>query len=103
MADLSKITGKFDLQKIINDVKSMISPEPIPEANKNDPIAYYLSGLNKLVKELAENHTKEADIIAKVSSTLGSLYQEVMNGRKNQPSQENFPPVVGSGNKEEAK
>ena len=84
MADLSKITGKFDLQKIINDVKSMISPVPIPEANKSDPVAYYLSELNKLAKDLAEVHTKQADLIAKVSSVLGNLYQETMNARKGQ-------------------
>jgi len=75
------MAGKFDLQKIINDVKSMITPVPIPEANKDDPVAYYLSELNKLTKELAEAHTKQADIIAKVSPVLGNLYQEVMKSR----------------------
>lgn len=84
MADLSKITGKFDLQKIISDVKSMISPVAIPEANKDDPVGYCLSELDKLVKDLADNHTKQADAIAKVSTMLGTLYQEVTNSRQGQ-------------------
>jgi hypothetical protein len=77
MADLSKITGKFDLNKIINDVKSIITPSPIPEANKDDPVGYYLSELNKLIENLAENNTKQADNIAKASSILGTLQQEL--------------------------
>jgi len=84
MADLSKITGKFDFQKIVNDVKSMISPAPIPEANKNDPIAYHMSELNKHTKSLAENHANQADIIAKISNVLDALYQETMKSRKGQ-------------------
>lgn len=77
MADLSKITDKFDLNKIINDVKSIITPPAIPTASKDDPVGYYLSELNKMVKDLADNNTKQADVIAKVSATLGSLHQEV--------------------------
>ena len=105
MADLSKITGKFDLQKIINDVKSMISPVPIPEANKSDPVAYYLSELNKLAKDLAEVHTKQADLIAKVSNVLGNLYQEIMNARKGQaatPTPSTDPAKDPAAPKEEA-
>jgi len=81
MADLSKLTGKFDLNKIISDVKSIITPPPIPEANKDDPVGYCLSELNKLIKELAENNTKQADSIAKVSTMLGSLYQEIAKAK----------------------
>jgi hypothetical protein len=77
MSDLSKITGKFDLQKIIGDVKSMVSPIAIPEADKSNPIAYCLSEISKLTKELADNHSKQADTISKISSMLGTLHQEV--------------------------
>ncbi|CAL7962722.1 hypothetical protein GAMM_40027 [Gammaproteobacteria bacterium] len=79
MADLSKTTNKFDLQKLIGDVKSMLSPVAIPEANKDDPIGYCLSQLSKLAKDLAENHSKQADTIAKISTMLGTLHQEVTN------------------------
>lgn len=81
MTDLSKITNKFDLQKIIGDVKSMISPVVIPEANKSDPVGYCLSELSKLTKDLAESHSKQADTIAKISTMLGTLHQEITNSR----------------------
>lgn len=77
MPDLSKITSKFDLNKIISDVKSIITPAAIPEANKSDPLGYCLSELNKLIKELADNNTKQADGIAKVNAMLGTLNQEL--------------------------
>ncbi|EKE00628.1 MAG: hypothetical protein ACD_21C00308G0011 [uncultured bacterium] len=77
MDDLSKIAGKFDLQKIIGDVKSMISPVVIPEASKDDPVAYCLSELSKFAKDLAEGHAKQADTIAKISNMLGTLHQEI--------------------------
>jgi hypothetical protein len=82
MADMSKITDKFDLQKIIGDVKAMISPIAIPEANKNDPVGYCLSELSKLTKDLAESHSKQADTIAKMSTMLGTLHQEITNSHK---------------------
>lgn len=71
------MAGKFDIQKIIDDVKSIVTPAPIPEANKDDPVGYHLSELGKLTKELAENHTKQADTLAKVNAILGELYQEL--------------------------
>ena len=82
MTDLSKITDKFDLQKIIGDVKAMISPVAIPEANKNDPVGYCLSELSKFTKDLAESHSKQADTIAKMSTMLGTLHQEITNSHK---------------------
>ena len=71
------MAGKFDIQKIIDDVKSIVTPAPIPEANKDDPAGYHLSELGKLVKELADNQNKQADTLAKVNAILGELYQEL--------------------------
>jgi hypothetical protein len=79
MTDLSKATNKFDLQKFIGNVKSMLGPVVIPEANKDDPVGYCLSELSKLAKDLAESHSKQADTIAKISSMLGTLHQEITN------------------------
>jgi hypothetical protein len=82
MADLSKFTDKLGLQKIIDDVKSIISPIVIPEANKDDPVGYCLFELSKAGRELADHHAKQADIIAKFSNLLESLHRE-LNGKKN--------------------
>lgn len=87
------MAGKFDLQKIISDVKNIVSPEQIPEANKGDPIGYHLSELSKVIKELAEQHTKQADTIAKVSSVLGSLHQAITAGSSNSGTQADTKPA----------
>ena len=77
MADLSKFTDKLGLQKIINDMKSIISPAVIPEANKDDPVGYCLSELSKSGRALADHHAKQADIIANFSNLLENLHREL--------------------------
>ena len=81
MSDLSKIAGKFDLQKIIGEVKSVLGSGSvtIPDANKDDPLGYCLSELGKLAKDLADSYSKQADTVSKISSMLGTLHQEVTN------------------------
>lgn len=81
----SKPTSMFDLQKIINDVKSMISPASIPAANKNDPIGYRLSELSKHTKDLVENHTKQSDLIARINDSMGALYQAITKSASTTP------------------
>ena len=93
MTDLSKITNKFDLQKIIGDVKSMISPEKIPEANKDDPVAYCLAEISKCLKDLAELHAQQADTIAKINTILGTLHQEITKSRTGGETQQAAPAV----------
>lgn len=76
--DISKITGKFDIQGIVKNVKSMISPGvEIPETAKGDPIMYKLSEITKELKILAELHVKQADELAKLDGMVGSLYQDI--------------------------
>lgn len=93
MADQPK-SSKFDFQKIISDVKSMISPIQIPEANKSDPVGYYLSEINKMLKDLAEHQTKQADIISKISATVGELYQELKPGATPSQPATAEPPIA---------
>lgn len=76
--DISKITGKFDIQGIVKNVKSMISPGvEIPETAKGDPIMYKLSEVTKGLKILAELQVKQADELAKLDGMVGSLYQDI--------------------------
>lgn len=101
MADLSKFTDKLGLQKIINDMKSIISPAVIPEANKDDPIGYCLSELSKVGRELADHHAKQADIIAKFSNLLESLHRELSSRQKSDASKDTIsPPTEAAVGKE---
>lgn len=81
MTDLSKMVGKFGLQKIIDEVKAVIAPAPIPEAAQGDPVGYCLAELSKLGQEIADNHTKQADVLARFSAMLGNLHQELNKSR----------------------
>ena len=82
MTDLPKISG---LQKVISDVKAMISSTLVPEANKDDPLGYYVFELSKLVKELTDNHTKQGDIVANMNNMLGNLSQALISAKKIDP------------------
>lgn len=82
MADLSKFTDKLGLQKIINDMKAIISPAVIPEASKDDSVGYCLSELSKTGRELADHHAKQADLIAKLSNLLENLHRELKNNKQ---------------------
>jgi hypothetical protein len=76
-SDLSKITDKLGLQKIVNDIKSLVSPATIPITGKDDPITNYLSEINKLGKELADNNAIQLGIVAKINSAINGLYQQI--------------------------
>jgi hypothetical protein len=78
MADLSKLTGKFggDFQKLMDNVKSMINPGPVPEIAKNDPIGYRLSKVVEAVKTITDNHSKQGEEIAKLNAMLGEMAKE---------------------------
>lgn len=73
--------SKLNLKGIMDNVKAMIGQTPIPEASKDDPIAYRLSELSKITKSLADLHAKEADEIAKLSTMLGALYQDLTQAK----------------------
>jgi hypothetical protein len=73
-ADLS---SKLNLQGILKNIQSIISPLPeIPEEAKKDPIAYRLAELTKSIKTLEElNHAVNKEI-EKIGAMLGSLYKD---------------------------
>jgi hypothetical protein len=78
MADLSKLTGKFggDFQKLMDNVKSMINPGPVPEIAKDDPIGYRLAKVVEAVKIITDNHSKQGEEIAKLNAMLGEMAKE---------------------------
>ena len=88
MSDAPKTPKKFDLQKIVSDVKAMITPAAIPEASKDDPIGYHFSELNKVTHELGEISTKLADTIAKLNNIIGAAYPLVTALKKGEAKSE---------------
>lgn len=76
--DMSKIAGNFDLKKIIQNVKSVISAEPpLSEAAKANPIAHRLSEITKSLRTLEEMAALQKKEIETIGAHLGSLYKEL--------------------------
>lgn len=85
LSDLSKLTEKLDLQNVVKNVKSMISPgSNIPETSKDDPIGYRLFEITKALQTLGNLHEKQSVELAKLNNTLGALYQEYTATRDTQ-------------------
>ncbi len=66
-------TSKFNLQKLISDVKSLINSVPIPEASKDDPVGYYLGEIGKAVQNITELQNQQMDMLTKLMETVGNL------------------------------
>jgi len=77
--DISTLTSKFDLDKILGGIKSMINPEQEAAitADPNDALAMKIEQLNSLFKELSQTHAKLAKDFANASDTLVSLFKDL--------------------------
>lgn len=71
------VKGKFDLQAIMENVKSLINPVAIPESSKDNPVPYLLGEISKAVKTAADLHSKQADAFAKLDALVGELYTQL--------------------------
>ena len=76
--DISKIGGKLDLQKIMDNVKAMLGTEtpPPPEA-KDNPIGYRLSEITKSLKTVQELGVLQQKEVEKIGAMIGDLYKEL--------------------------
>jgi hypothetical protein len=76
--DISKLTGKIDLQGIVKNVKSIISPgSEIPQTVSENSLTYKLLEIAKGLKTLVDLHTKQADELARIDGLVGSLYHDI--------------------------
>lgn len=72
--------SKFDLQGIINSVKTMINPEiKVPEG---DFIGEKVLKITELLKSASQANTQAADDLNKVKDLLSMLYSELEAFRK---------------------
>ncbi len=89
-------TSKFNLQKIINDVKSLINSAPVPEANKDDPLSYFLNEIGKNLQALNELQNQQTNLLTKTMETVGNLANTLKqknlaktNNKEETPKQDN--------------
>lgn len=87
--------SKFDLQSIVNSVKSMINPEiKVPEG---DFIGAKIVEVTKLIQDVSNMHAQAAKDLNKVNDILTSLYRELEVFRKQSMEQQAAGTTPSSG------
>jgi len=76
--DLSDLTSKFDLDKILGGIKSMINPEgETPEIDPNDALGLKIAQLSALFQEMAKSHAQHAKDFTKANEILNGLFKDL--------------------------
>ncbi len=75
--------SKFDLQSIVNSVKSIINPEPTtPKVAEGDPIGTKVVQISTLLQNLTHTHAQAAKDLTEVNNLLNELYKDLEVFRK---------------------
>lgn len=75
---MSDAINKFDVNGIINSIKSMINPEGnTPQPDADDAIGIKIAQLSTMVQQLANAHAKQAKELHKVNKTLNELFKDI--------------------------
>ncbi|QLH43510.1 MAG: hypothetical protein HWD59_12915 [Coxiellaceae bacterium] len=78
LPDLTKLTSKFDLQGIVDSVKSVINPgSAIPANLEGDPVAAKLALVSQALDQLSQVHAQQEQQIAKITALINSIYQDL--------------------------
>lgn len=92
--------SKFDLQSIVNSVKSIINPESTPNVTEGDPIGAKIVEISSLLQGVANTQEKNAKDLHKINSLLNGLYKDLEQFRKleaeihqKQQAESNVPPT----------
>ncbi|AKQ33559.1 hypothetical protein [Candidatus Coxiella mudrowiae] len=75
---MTNSSKKFDLQGILNNIKSMISPEgSTPDVNPDDAISIKISELSLLTQQLAKTHAEQAKEFTRINRLLNDLFKDI--------------------------
>lgn len=75
---MTNSSKKFDLQGILSNIKSMISPEGnTPNVNPDDAIGMKVAGLSVLIRQLAKTYAKQSKEFTKVNRLLNELFKDI--------------------------
>ncbi|QTS84095.1 hypothetical protein [Coxiella endosymbiont of Amblyomma nuttalli] len=75
---MSTLGKKFDFQNILNNIKSMISPEEmIPNPNPDDAIGIKIAELSVLTQQLTKVHEEQVKELTKMNRLLSELMRDV--------------------------
>ena len=75
---MSESGKKFDFNEIINNIKSMISPDSnVPSPNPDDAIGMKVAELSLLAQELANAHSEQAKTLTKFNKLLNAVFKDI--------------------------
>ncbi len=74
--------SKFDLQSIVNSVKSIINPEATPNVAEGDPIGAKIVQISTLLQSVANSQEQSAKDLHRINSLLNDLYRDLEQFRK---------------------
>ncbi|WP_304985363.1 hypothetical protein [Coxiella-like endosymbiont] len=85
---MTNSSKKFDLQGILNNIKSMISLEgSTPDVNPDDVIGMKIAKLSLLTQQLAKTHAEQAKEFTRINRLLNDLFKDI-EALRNSPATE---------------
>ena len=76
--DFSDLTSKFDIEKIVGGIKSMMNPEgSVPDVDPDDALGMKVAQLGALFQEMAKAHSEMAKDCKKADAILSSLFKDI--------------------------
>jgi hypothetical protein len=76
--DFSKFTGKFDLQGIVDSVKSIITPGgAVPESIKDDPLVPRITEISALLQQVMSVQAQQTEDLGKLNTLVNALYRDL--------------------------
>lgn len=84
---MSDAMNKFDVNGIINSIKSMINPEGnTPNPDPDDAVGVKIAQLSTMVQQLAHTHAEQSKELTKVNKILNDLFKDI-EALRNLPEQ----------------
>jgi hypothetical protein len=74
--------SKFDLQGIMNSVKSILNPETTPRVTEGDPIGAKIVQISTLLQSVATAHSQSGKDLTQINNLLNELYKDLEAFRK---------------------
>ena len=101
-SDLSDLASKFDLDKILGGLKSMINPESaIPEVDPDDAVGMKIAQLSAIFQEMAKTHADLAKEFSSANDILNSLYKDIEKIRASKSTKKSKAKTTSKDTEEE--
>lgn len=75
--DFSELTKKFDIQGLVDSVKSAVTGGPPPKAPEGDEVAAKFVELLQLTQHATTTHAEQAAVLSTIYQKLSALYKDM--------------------------